>query len=93
MAQLFHVRTAGSLLVGNTLQALLRHPEVPTTLDERMLADVALFTISLDDARTAYAAIRRVPAGHKLVHDERGVRVERYWSVPRAAAPHAVPQA
>ena len=59
----------------------------PTPSTNRPLADVALFLVTLDDAATGYAAIRRVPPGHKLICDERGLRVDRYWTLREPARP------
>ena len=87
VAQLFYSQAGGTLLVGNTLHSLLLHPGVPDTLDEQTLADVALFVVTLDDAATGYSAIRRVPAGHKLVCDRSGLYVDRYWTLRRPAQP------
>ena len=93
VAQLFYSQAGGTLLVGNTLHSLLLHPGVPDTLDEKTLAEVALFLVTLDDAATGYSAIRRVPPGHKLTCDRGGLRVERYWTLPRACPPPPVPPA
>lgn len=81
VAQLFYVQRDGVVLVGNTLQGLLRHPAVPDSLDEQTMVDLALFTMPLDDSATGYAAIRRLPPGHALTCDGRGLRVERYWAL------------
>jgi asparagine synthase (glutamine-hydrolysing) len=80
VAQLFYTQTADTLLVGNTLHSLLCHPNVSPELDQRTIADAALFGVYLDDDATGYAAIRRVPAGHKLLYDDDVARIERYWS-------------
>ncbi|MGH9279925.1 MAG: asparagine synthetase B family protein [Acidimicrobiales bacterium] len=85
VAQLQYAHGGDVLLVSNTLHSLLLHPGVGDALDEQMLADVAVFGVPLDDDATGYAAIRRVPPGHKLTADRWGVRVERYWTRPRPA--------
>ena len=82
VAQLFYTQDRETLVVGNTLEPLLLHPDTPDTLDERAIADVALFSMYLDPDATAYAAIRRLPQGHKLVWGADGLRVERYWTLP-----------
>ncbi len=85
VAQLFYTTVNGTLVLGNTLHSLLRHPGVADTLDEQTLADLALFTVYVDDAATGYAAIRRLPPAHKLWWDGRGVRIERYWTLRQPA--------
>lgn len=87
VAQLFYCEAGGTLLVGNTLPSLLLHPRVPDTLDEQTLADVALFLVTLDGAATGYSAIRRLPAGHKVVCDKAGLRVDRYWTLSEPSQP------
>jgi asparagine synthase (glutamine-hydrolysing) len=82
VAQLFYAQAGGTLIVGNTIQSLLLHPGVPDTLDERTSADVALFLMPLDDAATGFSAVRRLPPGHKLTCDTRGLHVDRYWALP-----------
>jgi asparagine synthase (glutamine-hydrolysing) len=46
-----------------------------------------VFLVNLDGAATGYSAVRRVPAGHKLVCDSDGLHVDRYWTLPGRARP------
>jgi asparagine synthase (glutamine-hydrolysing) len=85
VAQLFYARADAAVILGNTLESLLCHPGVPATLDDHALADAALFTVFLDEAATAYASIRRLAPGHKLVCDRHGVQIKRYWALPPPA--------
>lgn len=82
VAQLFYAQAGGTLIVANTIQSVLLHPGVPNTLDERTAADVALFLMPLDAAASGFSAVRRVPPGHTLTWDVRGLHVDRYWALP-----------
>lgn len=82
VAQFFYAQVGDTLLIGNTLQALLLFPGLSSALDEQALADAALFNFFLEPEATAYLAIRRLTQGHTLTWGDAGLRVERYWSPP-----------
>jgi asparagine synthase (glutamine-hydrolysing) len=63
------------------LKALLLDPSVPRDVDFESLADYLTFQY-VPAPRTILRAVKKLPAGHFLTCDERGVRVERYWSLP-----------
>jgi asparagine synthase (glutamine-hydrolysing) len=77
---LFHAQAAGSFVFSNTLDCVRAHPAVGSDLDEEVIADFLLFDANLGAERTAYAQIRRLPAGHCLRWDARGLHVWRYWT-------------
>jgi asparagine synthase (glutamine-hydrolysing) len=68
------------LVFSNTLDCVRRHPAVSNDLDEKALADFLLFGWNLDTSATAFADIRRLPAGHRLVLSPEGLRIEAYWT-------------
>ena len=87
---LFFARLAEGVLVGNTLTALCQHSEVGTTLDEQHMADFLLFGEALDPESTAYAAVRRLRAGHGLTWSaNHGLKDWRYWQLPVFEPRHA----
>lgn len=62
------------------IRALLTQPAVQRTLNEKRLLD--FFTDEydcIDEVGTVYQDILRLPAGHCLSVDERGLRIWRYW--------------
>lgn len=81
---LFYSAFKGGLVFGNTLDAVRMHPAVGTALDDLAIADFLLFEINQDPASTAFADIRRLPAGSCMTVSADGLRVESYWQVPRA---------
>lgn len=76
---LFYAEVDGRLHVASTVAALLEDPRVPRTLDLAALATAAAGLWG-HSAQTAYAAIRELPAAHRL-HWTRGAAatVEPYW--------------
>jgi asparagine synthase (glutamine-hydrolysing) len=50
-------------------------------VDRRALSDY-LELLYVPAPRTMWTGVRKLPAGHLLVADERGVRVRRYWETP-----------
>ncbi len=69
------------LVFASELKALLLDPSVPREVDEAALADYLTLQYVPSPA-TIFRGVRKLPAAHRLVCDGRGVRVERYWSLP-----------
>jgi asparagine synthase (glutamine-hydrolysing) len=81
---LYYTRSAGALLVSNSLEAILANPQVDAeTLDERGVADYLYWGTCEDDEATTYAHIRRVPPAHVMTREGTG----RYWSLPLGREP------
>lgn len=70
----------GGIVVGNVLRALLGHPGVSDTLDERAIGDFLLFRHNRDLGGTVYADVRAVPPAHSLSWADRTLRLRRYWA-------------
>jgi asparagine synthase (glutamine-hydrolysing) len=79
---LFYVAMADTLIVGNTLSCLRRHPAVSQELDDLALIDFLLFGRYQEAGLTAYAAIRRLPPAHFLLWEGARLHVESYWELP-----------
>jgi asparagine synthase (glutamine-hydrolysing) len=77
----FHARVGREFLFGNTLSCLRRHPGVGGDLDDLAIADFLLFESYQNPDATAFAQIRRLPAGHVLICDARGLHLRQYWSL------------
>jgi asparagine synthase (glutamine-hydrolysing) len=76
----YYVVVAGRLLFASEIKALLEHPDVVRRLDFVALNEFLTFS-NVPEPRTMFEGIRKLPAGHTLVCDERGViTIERYWS-------------
>jgi len=82
---LYFVHTARWLAISNAVTSLRRVPDVSDRLLDRAVGDLLVFGDPQDPHDTMLAAVRRVPAGHRLTWTEAaGPRVSAYW---RCAAP------
>src|SRR5688572_30096743 len=86
---LFYTRAGDEILFASELQCLLRYPEVSRELDPVAISDFLAYGY-IPEPRTAFSAIRRVPAGtfmrfavedrHSSLAGQAGVPVpHRYW--------------
>ena len=87
---LYFAHHAGTLIVTNDLAALLATGDLAAALDETAITDFLLFAQGLDETKTTYACIGRIPAAHCAVFNEHGMRQRRYWSLPMPEAPRAI---
>ena len=82
---LYLTRTAtGGLLFASELKALLplmRAAGITPEIDPTAIYDY-LSMGAVPQPGTAYRGVHTLPAGHRLIADEQGVREERYWSAP-----------
>jgi asparagine synthase (glutamine-hydrolysing) len=63
------------------LKALMLDPSVPNEMDERAVADFLTYQY-VPGPRTIWKGVHKLPPAHFLIADARGVRLERYWSLP-----------
>jgi asparagine synthase (glutamine-hydrolysing) len=83
---LFYAETEeGDLEFADSIGALLEHPGVRTDLNKVALAEYVRLHWP-HRSETYFEAVRRVPPGHALIADGKGIRVERYWD-PAAQGP------
>jgi len=68
----------GHFLFASEIRALLEHPAVPRRMDGQSLYHNLSF-LSTPSPGTMFEGIRKLPAGHRMVVDSSGVRVERWW--------------
>lgn len=81
LVPLHYVVQGDRLLVATDIDALLLHPGVGDALDESAISDFVAMGHYADRGATAFASIRRLPAGHTLTWAEGNVRVRRYWQL------------
>ena len=74
----FAQHEGGALLFSTSIDALLADPRIRRTLNSAALAD-HLCQRWPDPTETFFAAVRRVPPGHRLVSVPSGLTTERYW--------------
>lgn len=68
------------LVFGSELKAVIAHPDVPRSIDLIAL-DQFLSLEYIAAPRTIFQGIHKLPPGHRLVFNETGLRVERYWDL------------
>ena len=66
MRPMYFVPLPQGLLIGNTLHALRRHPQVSNALNDAAVADFLLFGANYDLSSTVFAQVRRLPPAHLL---------------------------
>jgi asparagine synthase (glutamine-hydrolysing) len=81
---LFYHRGRQGLAFATSFNALFALPEIPRALDEAMIAEL-LLPSTMEQTRTLYQDIIRVPSGCLAVADAEGIRVEHYWTPQRRA--------
>jgi asparagine synthase (glutamine-hydrolysing) len=76
----YYTVTNGRLLFASEIKALLAYPGVTRDLDLEAVSLYLTFS-NVPAPLTLFAGIRKLPAAHRLICDERGnLRIERYWS-------------
>jgi asparagine synthase (glutamine-hydrolysing) len=83
MRQLCYSRKEGLLLISNSINCLLQHPEVTRVLDDKAIGDFLLFGSHtwLNKTISAFADISVLPAAHKLVYANEKLSAKKYWEV------------
>lgn len=75
---LFYWLGPGEILFASEERGLWPDPDVPRVLDERQMA-AWLAMLPREPGRTFFRDVFRVPPGHRLIWDDRGARLERWW--------------
>jgi asparagine synthase (glutamine-hydrolysing) len=77
---LYYTVAGGRLVFGSEIKAILRHPDVDARPSDASLA--AMLALKYVPApATMFQDIYALPPGHRLICDEAGPRIERYWDV------------
>lgn len=78
----YYANTSGFFCFSNTLEILLRVPEVSRELDEAYVGDFLLEGWNVEPSRTVYRNIRRLPAGHVLKFSRGRAETRRFRKLP-----------
>jgi asparagine synthase (glutamine-hydrolysing) len=73
------------------LKSLMLDPSVGREVDMQSLTDYLTFGY-VPGPQCVFRGVRKLPAGHRLVCDDAGPRVERYWSLPVTPDPRIRPE-
>lgn len=80
---LFYAPHGGGLAISSRLDGLTALPGFDAALDLMSLGNDALVLRVHDPERTAYASVKRLPAGHRMEwRKDKQIIVERWWEVP-----------
>ncbi len=77
---LHYARIGDILCIASEAQQILQHPAIPCCLDEVAMAD-HLVNNCIDQERTMFVNVRKVPAAHRLVASKGRIQQERYWDI------------
>lgn len=78
---LYYAQIDGRILFASELKCLLATGSVPLDLDHEAVS-AYLELGYFPGSRTPLAAVSKLPAGHRLVADRSGHRVEQWWEYP-----------
>ncbi len=77
---LYYTFSNGRLLFASEIKSILADPQVERRLDHQALYDYLGFEF-VPAPRTMFDGIRKLPAGHLLVHEQGGIDVRQYWDL------------
>jgi asparagine synthase (glutamine-hydrolysing) len=77
---LYYLAEGGGLTFASQPRAILEHPRARREVDPIAFRHCLAYGQPRDD-RTVWAGIAKLPPGHRLVLDRRGLRSERYWEI------------
>jgi asparagine synthase (glutamine-hydrolysing) len=87
---LYYTRSAGGLLFGSELKAVLAHPGVPRDVDLEALNTYLALNYTLAP-RTMVRAVRQLKPGHHLVYEDGRIAEAAYWEPRGGERPPADP--
>jgi asparagine synthase (glutamine-hydrolysing) len=82
---LYYHRDGGRLLFASEAKALLADPAIGRAVDPEALHHYLAFGYT-GGARSIFAGIAKLPAGHVATFHDGGLTMRRYWSLPAASA-------
>jgi asparagine synthase (glutamine-hydrolysing) len=85
---LLYARAGGCFLFASEMKAMLASGLVERRFDPESLRLLLTFG-SIPQPHTAVSGVRMLPPGHRMIVDERGERLERYWSLGTGRSPEA----
>ena len=87
---LYYWRSQGTLVFASEIKALLRHPGPAREVDGAALHHYLAYGYT-PAARSAFAGIAKLPAGHTATLAAGTLGLRRYWSLPAAPPPGPPP--
>ncbi|MGC9028708.1 MAG: asparagine synthase (glutamine-hydrolyzing) [Desulfomonilaceae bacterium] len=78
---LYYHASGGKLSFASELYSLLQDPTVPQDMSEQALFQYFLYDF-IPAPHTIFSGVAKLPAGHRAIFDQDGLRIERYWTPP-----------
>ena len=78
---LFYHDDGQRIVFASELKALMLDPSIPRSVNERAIANYLTFQY-VPSPESIFCGVKKLPPAHRLICDARGVRIERYWSLP-----------
>jgi asparagine synthase (glutamine-hydrolysing) len=75
----YHHVQGRRLVISSDLQSMASHPAVPSTLDLAYTRALLAEGSFQHPVRTLLTGVQKLPAGHLLLFDRGGLRIQRYW--------------
>lgn len=83
----FYARIGPDLVVSESLEEVLSHPQLPLDLDDRSIVNYVEDGLCADAEATVFAHVRRLAPAHRLHWQHGEVTIRRYWSLPEPGPP------
>jgi asparagine synthase (glutamine-hydrolysing) len=77
---LYYYDSPACFMFASEIKALLRHPRLSRELDHDALDDYLTYGYVPYD-KAIIKGIKKLPAGHYLVKNDSGIKIERYWQL------------
>ncbi len=75
---IYYTQAGNEFIFASEMKAILKHPQVNRTLNYSALDYLITYRL-IPEPMTIYTDIQKLPAGHFLALDRKGLRTEQYW--------------
>ncbi len=84
MRQLYYAQKNKSIIICNSLDSILEHPNISKELNERAIGGFLLFGnyTWMDKSITMFNDVVTLLPAHKLVIKNEHINIQRYWDIP-----------
>jgi asparagine synthase (glutamine-hydrolysing) len=77
---LFYFYDNKNFFFASEMKSILQYDGIPTSLDVQAV-DAYLSFLYVPTPRTIYEHIKKLPAGHRLVHEGERIKISKYWEL------------
>ncbi len=83
--QLYYSQKNNSLIICNSLNTMLQHPNITKQLNDKAIGGFLLFGDKMwlnDKSITTFKDVTSLPPAHKLIFKQGKLNIQRYWNIP-----------